>query len=103
LRKRPAKEDSINLSRMMALAMGAPRPATWPSHSFAHFINTDLDSTYSSFSFFRGSNPTDPFVAGQWSKLFPKVIRQNIGYDCLLKIIWELVHYASKASPQNKL
>jgi hypothetical protein len=36
---------------MMALAMGAPRPATWPSQAFTHFINTDFDAAFSGFGF----------------------------------------------------
>ena len=78
--------------------MGAARPTAWSSHSFAHLINANLDAAYSSFSFLGGSNPTDPFVAGQWGKCFPKSIRQTIGYDCFLEIIWKLVHNNSKAS-----
>jgi hypothetical protein len=47
----------------MVLAVWAPGPATWPSHSFAHFINTDFDAAYSGFGLFGGNHPTNPFVA----------------------------------------
>jgi len=88
---------------MMALAMRAARPTTRPSQSFVHFINANSDASFSGFGFLCGTNPTNPFVAGQWSKCFPKGIRQTIGYNCLLKVIWKLVQYASKASLQDKL
>jgi len=87
----------------MALAMRAARPTTRSPHSITHLINTNFDAALSGFGFLCGTNPTNPFVAGQWSKCFPKGIRQTIGYNCLLKVIWKLVHYASKASLQDKL
>jgi hypothetical protein len=83
---------------MMSLAMGTARPTAWSPHSVTHLINANLDAALSSFGFLSRSNPTDPFVACQWGKCFPKSIRQTIGYDCFLEIIWKFVHNNSKAS-----
>jgi len=92
LRERPAKDDLTILARMTALAMRAARPTAWPSHSFSHLINANFDPSLSGFGLLCGTKPANPFVAGQWSKCSPKGIRQTIGYDCLLKVIWKLVH-----------
>jgi len=86
---------------MMALAMGTARPTAWSPHSFTHLINANLDASVSGFGFLGRSNPTDPFVACQWGKCFPKSIRQTIGYNCILEIIWKFVHYARNASHEN--
>jgi len=87
----------------MGLSVRASRPTTWSSHSFVHFINTNFDAALSGFGFLSRSNPTDPFVACQWCECFPKRIRQTIGYDCFLGIIWKLVHNTRKGSLENRL
>ena len=87
----------------MALAMGAARPTTRPSQSFVHFINANSDASFPGFGFLCGTNPTNPFVAGQWSECFPKSIRQTISCNCPLKVIWKLVHDARKASLQVRI
>lgn len=52
--------------------MCTPSPAAGAAHAGIHFRNCFLYSDISCFGEFARSHPADPFIAGEWSDVFPE-------------------------------
>ncbi|MDB4984702.1 MAG: hypothetical protein JWM20_881 [Patescibacteria group bacterium] len=67
--------------------MNASRPAARPAHTFAHLVESDFNAVGAGLFLLCGSNPANPFVAGQGSYVLPYVLHLGVRSDSLLEII----------------